>query len=139
MRDVRIKKITLREVRTEDDVSILETIVDDDGNLILDGYDLGKTPQEFWGDSDYEYARVVKKKYKGRIMLLLAKERFDSKSAARKWLDEKGIPGKSMMKLDKSYGDTVILWLIKELFHTDTELKTWLDKNGIPSEFWSWV
>lgn len=44
MRDVRIKKITLREVRTEDDVSILEAIINDDGDLTLEGYDVGKIP-----------------------------------------------------------------------------------------------
>ncbi len=34
MKDARIKKITLREVRTEDDVSTLEATINDDGDLV---------------------------------------------------------------------------------------------------------
>ena len=103
MKDPRIERITLRETRTEDDVSILEAIINEDGNLMLEGYDLGKAPLEFWGDSDYEYARVIKKEYKNRITLLLAKEQFDTKADLRKWLSEKDIPGDSLRKIHKSY------------------------------------
>ncbi len=28
-------------------------------NLVIEGYDIGKTVEEFWGDSDYEYTTTV--------------------------------------------------------------------------------
>ena len=135
----KTKKVTLRETRTDKDVSILEAKIDDDGDLMLEGQDIGKAPQEFWGDSDYEYARVIKKGYKDRISRLLIMERFNTNSDFRKWLDEKGVPGKFWRAIDKDYKDTVLLWLIKERFDSDTGFKTWLDNKSIPSEFWSWV
>jgi len=32
-----------------------------EGNLVIDGYDIGSTVNEAWGDSDYEYSITVKK------------------------------------------------------------------------------
>jgi hypothetical protein len=32
-----------------------------DDNLVVEGYDIGKTVEEVWGDSDYEYSITVKK------------------------------------------------------------------------------
>lgn len=29
------------------------------GNLVIEGYDIGKTVKEYWGDSDYEYTTTV--------------------------------------------------------------------------------
>ena len=29
------------------------------GKLIIDGYDIGKTVEEAWGDSDYEYVMTI--------------------------------------------------------------------------------
>ena len=139
MKKSRIRKITLRERRTEEDVSILEAMINDDGDLVLEGHDVGKAPQEFWGDSDYEYARVIKKQYKDKILHLLTEEQFDTNSDSKKWLDEKGIPGKFWRTIDRGYRDTVLLFLIKERFDTDTDFKIWLDQKGIPNEFWSWV
>ena len=31
----------------------------EDGKLVVDGYDIGKAVEEFWGDSDYEYTTTV--------------------------------------------------------------------------------
>ena len=88
----RIRKIVLRERRTEKDVSILVAKIDDHDDLILEGHDVGEAPKKFWGDSDYEYYRVIKKDYKDTILLWLIKERFDTDSDFKLWLDEKGIP-----------------------------------------------
>lgn len=30
-----------------------------DGTLVVEGYDIGKRVEEYWGDSDYEYSTVV--------------------------------------------------------------------------------
>ena len=33
----------------------------ENGDLVVEGYDIGKTVKEYWGDSDYEYAVRVRK------------------------------------------------------------------------------
>ncbi|MFC1715719.1 hypothetical protein ACFL6S_18775 [Candidatus Poribacteria bacterium] len=139
MKNSRIKKITMWERRTKTDVNILEAMINDNGDLALEGYDLGEAPKKFWGDSDYEYGRVVKKKYKDKILRLLIKERFGTDSDLKKWLDEKGIPNKLSRTISRGYRDTVLLWLIKEQFDTESDFSTWLDEEGIPNEFWSWI
>jgi hypothetical protein len=139
MEDSRIKRITLWTNRTEKDFSTLEAMIDDDGDLLLEGYDEGETPQNFWGDEDYEYWWVIKKKHKSKILRLLVKEQFDTDSDLKKWLNEKGIPGKSLRTIDKDYKDTALLWLIKERFGSDGSFPRWLGRHHIPKKFWSWV
>jgi hypothetical protein len=90
--DPRIKKIVLQKHRT-DDVSVhLTASIDEKGDLVLEGYDIGKFVEDHWGDSDYEYWLRIDKDYKDTILLWLIKERFLSDSDFRKWLDEKGVP-----------------------------------------------
>ena len=141
MKSSKIKKITIRESRTETDVSILEAMINDNGDLAIEGYDIGEAPKKFWGDIDYEYGRVIKKKYKGKILRLLIEQRFGSDSDFKEWLDEKGIPGKSRQKIGRGYKDTALLWLIKEKFDMDSDFdfKDWLDESDIPDEDWSWI
>jgi hypothetical protein len=45
-------------VRSDINVRI-ELYFDDAGQLILEGYDMGKTVEEIWGDVDYEYSHIV--------------------------------------------------------------------------------
>ena len=138
MEDSRIRRITLQLSETEKDFSTLEAMIDDNGELLLEGYDKGEAPQKFWGDEDYEYWWIIKKKYKKKIMRLLVKEQFDSADDFKKWLDEKGIPGKSLRTIDEDYKDTALLWLLKERFGDDS-FPRWLDRNRIPKKFWNWV
>ncbi len=50
-----IQEITMREQRTEKNISTLVAMIKEgDGNLVLEGYDFGEAPKKFWGDSDYE-------------------------------------------------------------------------------------
>jgi hypothetical protein len=139
MEDSRIKRITLYRHETEKDLSWLDAVIDDNGNLVLEGYDLGETPQEFWGDDDYEYWWIVKKKYKKKVLRLLVKEQFDTKSDLKNWLNAKCIPGESFRTIGEDYRDTVLLWLIKERFSSDGDFTRWLVKHHIPKLFWSWV
>jgi hypothetical protein len=32
----------------------------ENGSLVIDGYDIGKRVEEYWGDSDYEYTITIK-------------------------------------------------------------------------------
>ena len=69
----KIREVTLREDRTEKDISILVAKIADDGDLMLEGYDVGEAPKQFWGDDDYEYFRVIDKKHKDTIIRVFQK------------------------------------------------------------------
>ena len=90
----KIKEITFYRKEDEKNVSWEKASIEVDGNLRLDGYDLGETPLKFWGDDEYEYWLTVDKEWKDTILLLLAKERFEDFGSFRKWLDEKDIPNR---------------------------------------------
>jgi hypothetical protein len=34
----------------------IEIYFDEKGNLVVEGYDIGKVVSDYWGDSDYEYS-----------------------------------------------------------------------------------
>jgi len=40
-------------------------------DLIVEGYDIGKTVEESWGDSDYEYSRTVRMEHIPKLCELL--------------------------------------------------------------------
>jgi hypothetical protein len=88
----KIKEITLTEYKTEDVSVQLVAKIDEEENLVLEGYDIGKSVKEFWGDSDYQYWVRVARDYKDTVLLWLIKERFTTSSEFRQWLDGKGIP-----------------------------------------------
>ena len=37
----------------------IEAFFDKAGNLVVEGYDIGRTVEKYWGDSDYEYSVTV--------------------------------------------------------------------------------
>jgi hypothetical protein len=37
----------------------VEAFFDNAGSLVVEGYDIGKTVEEYWGDSDYEYSVTI--------------------------------------------------------------------------------
>jgi len=52
------KSITLLHFEREDiKVDVVARFEGDE--LIIDGYDIGKTVEEVWGDSDYEYVMTI--------------------------------------------------------------------------------
>ena len=87
-----IHKVTLRERRTADDLSRLEAILKENGDLVLEGYDLGDVVKEAWGDDDYEYWLTVNKEHVLKVLLELIKDQFTTSSGFRKWLESKDIP-----------------------------------------------
>lgn len=89
-----IKKIEMMREISARDKRYLDAMIDDEGNLVLEGYDIGESVKEFWGDSDYEYWLTVSKEWKDTVLLLLIKERFELSSDFQKWLEEKEIPSK---------------------------------------------
>jgi hypothetical protein len=90
----KIKEITIASYKTEDLSVHVVAKIDDEENLVLEGYDIGKYVKEHWGDSDYEYWLRVARDDKDTLLLWLIKERFTTSSQFKQWLDDKGIPNK---------------------------------------------
>ena len=96
-----IRQIKLIESRSEKISVFLDAKISDQEDLVLEGQDLGKQVEEYWGDSDYEYWVVVPKGYKDSVLLWLLQERFAEDAAPNRfksdsefseWLKAKGIP-----------------------------------------------
>ena len=66
----------------------LSAKIDESGDLVLEGQDLGSGVEEYWGDSDYEYWVVVSAANKVTLFLLLSPYAFKNINELIKWLDE---------------------------------------------------
>ena len=67
------KSITLYHLKREDiKIDIVARFEEDE--LIIDGYDIGKTVEEAWGDSDYEYVMTIPAKSLPQLYGLLGVE-----------------------------------------------------------------
>ena len=88
-------RIRLYEERGETSIFI-DVEINDKGSIVLSGQDLGKVPEEFWGDSDYEYWIVVDQKQKDNLLLSLIKDKFGGNAQAfsnfKDYLIKEGIP-----------------------------------------------
>ena len=85
-------QVTLRAWKTEEgEGSFLDAYINAEGDLVLEGYDFGKSVEDFWGDDDYEFWRVVKAEDVPKVLLELIKDRFNSDTDFKNWLDSKGI------------------------------------------------
>ncbi len=84
-------------------------------DLIVEGYDIGKTVEKYWGDSDYEYSTTIGKEEVEKIFPLL----------------------------DIAGGDREgLLKAIAGRFNTNScysEFRDFLEKNGVHCESFSWV
>jgi len=70
-RDVlREKKVRLVASSGETSVFI-DAEIDEKGNLVLSGYDIGKAPEDWFGHDDYEYWLVVAASDKERVLSIL--------------------------------------------------------------------
>ena len=97
------------------DISIYIDAYFDDEKLVIEGQDLGKNVQDYWGDSDYEYSVTVPR--------------------------DKVIKLYSIMQVKE--GDKEgLLQAIASKYNTNTcysEFRDFLDKNDIKSEGFSWA
>ena len=106
--------VVLRKERSGMDSRYLGAKLNEDGDLIIEGQDLGPTVEAFWdaGNTEYEWAIVV---HAANIPLFVAALG--------------GAPGVDVLPLlasrfadDERYGS-----------------KTFLDEHDVPTEFWSRV
>ena len=86
-----VREVTLNSTETPTDRSHESVALKDDGSLVISGHDLGSTPKEFWGSSEYEYWRRIAAEDVPRVLLGLIDQRFDSHADFHAWLDANGI------------------------------------------------
>ena len=108
--------------------STLTAGFNDEGELVLEGYDIGAFVEEVWGDSDYEYWLTVRGADLPRLAGVLA--------AAR------GEPEPAEADREKWIVATLKALFAPEAaplhFRNDSEFKKWMDAHAIPSHFFSW-
>jgi len=90
-----------------DEIKVLVEAYFENGDLLIDGYDIGERVKEFWGDSDYEYTtRVVAASLPAlyaalgisgdqQFLLLTLADRFhdnDCYSKIQKFLEDHKVP-----------------------------------------------
>lgn len=54
-----MEKVTLFYLERSDIKISIEIYFTDKGQLYFDGYDIGKSVEDVWGDSDYEYTYTI--------------------------------------------------------------------------------
>lgn len=72
--------------------------INEQGKFIISTCDIGKTPEEVFGDSDYEFWVTVLAEHKDMLLLALIEKlyagRFSAVDEFRDFLESKGIPHK---------------------------------------------
>jgi hypothetical protein len=107
-------KVTLFQLENENIKITIEAYFDS-GNLVVEGYDIGKTVKEYWGDIDYEYSVKVAPEELKKLYTLLH------------------IPEDDRMGL---------LHSLQNQYHSNacfSEIRDLLDRNNIRCEGFSWM
>ena len=87
-----IDGIVLRAEREGSDSRHLEGCIDDSGDLVLNGQDLGPEVRRVFGTNEYEYFYRISAAYKDTVLLKLLKEKFNDGMLFDDWLKDHGIP-----------------------------------------------
>jgi hypothetical protein len=124
------KKIKLYEKQGETS-RYIDAEITKDGDLVITGQDIGKLPEEFWGDSDYEFMVYVPARYKDEVhRALMDRLRADNPEAVDEFKD-------------LTSNDDVILALVEKIYAGNSkavdEFKDFMRSKGIPAEFDSWA
>ena len=76
----------------------IQARIEDSGDLVISGQDIGDAPEEFFGDLDYEYWLTVPAAEKDRLLLALIETQYAGDlsvvSKLRELMEEKSIPCK---------------------------------------------
>jgi len=84
-------EVVLSAFKTERVLHKLTAAIQDNGDLVLEGYYDGRASEETWG-GDYDYWLTVPADQMPQLVLELIKDRFHETGAFRRWLDEREIP-----------------------------------------------
>ena len=145
----------------------IDAEINDEGTFVLSGQDVGKAPEEYWGDSDYEYWIVINKTHKDRLRHALTNREFDVPMASwwkvmfplfrtvfenlpidqekfAQFLKSEEIPFEEKFGvIENEHKDEVVMALMQRAFgnkpRADREFLEFLKLNRIPYEFDSWV
>jgi hypothetical protein len=89
------KKVQLFEERGPTS-RFIHARIEDNGNLVVEGQDVGEEPQKWFDDSDYEFWVTIRAEDKDRVILALIEKvyrgRFKAVDEFREFLEEKEIP-----------------------------------------------
>ena len=89
------KRVTIRRDTSGATKVFIDALINDRGDLVLEGQDVGAAPLQIFGDSDYEYWVTVPADQKEEVLLGLMKEVFGQSERASSdfmaWLKERGI------------------------------------------------
>ena len=128
--NVKPGKVKLYEERGETS-RYIDAEITGDGDVVISGQDIGRLPEEFWGDSDYEFWVYVPARDKDRVrQVLLEKLQAEDRKAANKY-----------QKLEST--DEAILALLSRLYSGNPkavdEFKDYMRSRGIQAQFDSWA
>ena len=74
----------------------IDVRVDDKGDLLFSGQDIGDAPEEIFGDLDYEYWLTIPAAEKDRVLLALIEKVYRGNASVvsefREFLESKDIP-----------------------------------------------
>ena len=74
----------------------IDARITEEGDLLLSGQDIGEIPEQFFGDSDYEYWLTIPAAEKDRALLALIEKHYAGNatviSELREFLESKKIP-----------------------------------------------
>ena len=107
-----LRSITLIEQRMVDDFRFLGARLLENGDLVVEGQDIGSAVEQFWGEREYEYQLTVAAQYVPALLLCLLQLHF---------------PGNHNATAEFATG-----------FATVSDFRAWLDAYGIPSDFISY-
>ncbi|WP_242359878.1 MULTISPECIES: hypothetical protein [Anaeromyxobacter] len=90
------KKLELVRVQGPTAINV-DAAIDDKGDLVLSGQDIGRAPREVFGRGDLEYFLKVRHEHKDALLLALLERLYRDDACAvsrlRELLEAKGIPG----------------------------------------------
>jgi len=111
--------------------------VDEDGDLVVSGQDVGKAPQEFWGDADYEWWLFVRGEHKAKVLAALIVGRRGGRASVPTVVERLFGAGPAAIT------DRALLALIKVRYNGHSsavdEFREFLKSRGTPCEFGSWA
>jgi len=74
----------------------IDVCINENGDLLFSGQDIGEAPEEFFGDSDYEYWLTVPAVEKDKLLLALIEKHYAGDalvvSTMREFMESKEIP-----------------------------------------------
>ena len=108
------ERVTLFHLKNENITITIEAKFDGD-KLIIEGYDIGKSVKDAWGDSDYEYTITIPSKGVSKLCKI-----FDISPCSNE---------KLLMELSKRYNTNSCF----------SEIRKLLDDNKIKYDGFSWT